>query len=79
MEWKITPDDHKLSKIAGKALHEERQRIRTDEGIVVLISEEELSRIEDGQRSLGEHLLNIPRIDEADFSRDTSLPREPEL
>ena len=30
MEWKITPEDHNLSKISGKALHEERQRIKTD-------------------------------------------------
>ncbi|HLU35436.1 MAG TPA: hypothetical protein VKZ61_06675 [Thermomicrobiales bacterium] len=79
MEWKITPEDHKLSKIAGKALHEERQRIQTDEGIVVLISEEELSRIERRERSLGEHLLDIPKIEEADFSRDTSLPRDVDL
>lgn len=75
MKWMITDEDQKLAEIAGKALHEERQRIQLDDGVVVLISEEELKRIEGKKRSFGEHLLSIPKVD-AEFPRDKDLPRE---
>jgi hypothetical protein len=52
-----------LDEIAGKALHDERQCIQTEEGDVVVISQEELERIEGKQKSLVEHLLSIPKGD----------------
>lgn len=75
MDWTIAKDDQKLSEIVEKALHEQRQRIHTDEGAVVVISQEELERIEGKKRSLGEHLLNIPKGD-VEFPRDRDLPRD---
>lgn len=75
MDWTITKDDQKLSKIVDKALHEQRQRIQTDEGAVVVISQEELERIEGKKKSFGEHLLSIPKAD-VEFPRDRGLPRD---
>jgi hypothetical protein len=74
MDWTVKEAENKLDEIAGKALHEERQRIQTDEGVVVLISEEELKRIE-GKKSFTEHLLSIPKGD-VEFPRDKSPMRE---
>lgn len=75
MEWTITGEDQKLSEIVDKALHEERQRIQTDEGVVVVISQEELERIEGTRKSFVEHLLSIPKGD-VEFPRDQSPMRE---
>jgi antitoxin Phd len=75
MEWTITEEDHKLSEIVDKALHEQRQRIHTDEGIVVVISEEEFERIGGKQKSFVEHLMSIPKGD-VEFPRDKSPMRE---
>lgn len=77
MKWMITDEDQKLAEIAGKALHEERQRIQTDDGVVVLISEEELKRIE-GRKSFKEHLLSFPKVD-MEFERDRSPMRDIDL
>jgi hypothetical protein len=76
MKWTITEDDKKLTEITMKALHEGRQRIQTDDGVVVMISEEELARIEGKSSDFTEHLLSIPKVEEADFSRDKSPMRE---
>ena len=75
MDWTITKDDQKLSEIVDKALHEERQRIQTDEGVVVVISQEELERIEGKKKSFGDHLLSIPKGN-AEFPRDKDVPRD---
>lgn len=75
MDWTITKDDRKLSEIVEKALHEKRQRIQTDEGAVVVISQEELERIEGKKKSFGEYLLDIPKGD-VEFPRDRDLPRD---
>lgn len=75
MDWTITKDDQKLSEIVEKALHEQRQRIQTDEGAVVVISQEELERIEGKRKSFVEHLLSIPKGD-VEFPRDKSPMRE---
>jgi hypothetical protein len=75
MDWTVKEAENKLDEIAGKALHEERQRIQTDEGVVVLISEDELKRIEGKQKSFTEHLLSIPKGD-VEFPRDKSPMRE---
>jgi hypothetical protein len=75
MDWTITDEDKKLSEIAGKALHEERQRIQTDEGVVVLISEDELARIEGKPKSFKDHLSDFPKVD-MDFERDKSPIRD---
>lgn len=75
MDWTITKDDQKLSEIVDKALHERRQRIQTDEGAVVVISQEELEQIEGKQKSFVEHLLSIPKGD-VEFPRDKSPMRE---
>ena len=75
MDWTITQDDQKLSEIVDKALHEKRQRIQTDEGVVVVISQEELERIEGKKKSFGEHLLSIPKVD-MEFERDKSPMRD---
>jgi hypothetical protein len=75
MDWTVKEAEHKLDEIADKALREERQRIQTDAGVVVLISEEELERIEGKKKSFVEHLLSIPKGD-VEFPRDKSPMRE---
>lgn len=75
MDWTVEEAEHRLEEIAGKALHEERQRIQTEEGVVVVISQEELERIEGKKKSFVEHLLSIPKGD-VEFPRDKSPMRE---
>jgi antitoxin Phd len=77
MDWTITDKDQQFTKIAGKALHEKRQRVQTEEGVVVVISEEELDRIEGNSGDFIEHLLSIPKGD-IEFPRDKSPMREVE-
>ena len=74
MDWTVKEAEHKLDEIAGKALHEERQRIQTDQGVVVLISEEELKRIEGKKKSPGEPLLRTPKGD-VEFPRHRDQPK----
>lgn len=78
MDWTITKEDQKLSEIVDKALHEQRQRIQTDEGVVVVISQEELERIEGNHKSFKEHLLAFPKVD-MEFERDKSPMRDIDL
>ena len=75
MEWTIADAARRLDEIADKALHEERQRVQTDDGVVVVISEEELSRIEGKGRSFKQHLLDMPKVD-VEFPRDKSPMRD---
>lgn len=75
MDWTVSKEDQKLAEIVDKALHEERQRIQTNEGVVVVISQEELERIEGKQKSFIDHLLDIPKGD-VEFPRDRSPMRE---
>lgn len=75
MEWKVEDAQANFPELVEQALHEERQQIETGEGVVVLISKEELNRIEGKPKSFKEHLLSIPKVD-IEFPRDKSPMRE---
>ena len=74
MIWKIAAEDRKFSEIAEKALHEERQRVQTDEGVVVVISEEELNRIEETRNGSKQQHLDMPKVDVEISTSDQSVP-----
>lgn len=78
MDWKIADAEERFDELVDRALHQERQQIETDEGVVVLISQKELEHIEGKKSSLEEYLLSIQKVEETDFSRDESVPEEPE-
>jgi hypothetical protein len=78
MDWMITKKDQKLAEIVDKALHEKRQRIQTDEGVVIVISQEELERIEGTKKNFVEHLLSIPKSEDTDRPCDREASPDPD-
>lgn len=70
MEWDATDAGKRFGELVTKALTEGRQRVESREGTVVIISEEELARIEGKKRSFKGFLLNIPDMEGVDISRD---------
>lgn len=76
MDWKVADAKNRFSEVMTKALQEGPQRIRRRDGTVVMISEEELERIEGKRPGFKEFLLSIPDMEGADVSRDRSLDRE---
>jgi hypothetical protein len=78
MEWKIADAERDFREVVDKALHEERQTIQGDQGVVVLISQEELERIEGRGDTFGDQILRLPKVEEADFSRDEAFQQDPE-
>ena len=78
MDWTLEEAKLKVNEVVDKALHEGPQRILTGAGVVMLISEQEFERIEKKEKSFGEHLLSIPKVNVV-FERDRSPGRDIEL
>lgn len=80
MDWKIADAQRDFSELVNKDLHEGPQRIQTDDGVVVVISEDEyrLLKAERAARENDciEYLKNGPSLEGIDISRDRSPMRE---
>ncbi len=80
MDWTVKEAEQKLDEIADKALHEGPQRIRRDEDVVVVISDEEYRQLKRDRavekNDFLEFLRNGPGLDDLDLTRDKSPMRE---
>jgi antitoxin Phd len=76
--WQVATAKNKFSELLNRAETEGVQRVQRRGRTFVLMTEEELERREGKPKkmSLGEYLLNAPKVEELVIERDRSLPRE---
>jgi prevent-host-death family protein len=77
--WQLAEAKNKFSEVFTRALTEGPQRVRRRGETVVIVSEAEYERLAgnaERKLTLGEYLLNAPKIAGLVIERDRSLPRE---
>lgn len=75
--WQVATAKNRFSELLNRAETEGVQRVQRRGRTFVLMTEEELERREGKPKmSLGEYLLNAPKVEGLVIERDRSLPRE---
>lgn len=70
MDWKAADAKNRFSELMTKTLEDGRQRITNQDGTVVMISEEELDRIEGKKPDFIDFLMSGPGFEGVDLERD---------
>jgi len=79
MDWKLADAKNKFSELVNLALSEGPQRVLRRDQVVIVIAQDEYDRLTGKRPSFKEFLLNGPRLDDLDLTRDTSTMRNVEL
>jgi prevent-host-death family protein len=79
MDWKVADAKNRFSELINRALEEGPQRVVRRDRAVVVVSQREYDRLRGKGRDFKKFLLNGPRLDRLDLTRDRSPMRSVEL
>jgi prevent-host-death family protein len=76
LAWQLAEAKNKFSHVFTKTIEEGPQFVTRRDQEIVLLSKADYLALIGEKPDFIQHLLSIPKVDEIDFSRDTSAMRD---